>query len=79
MGLEGVSCLRLEMLEPDEFNFSAGARDIEAYIFFVNHVAVAVCVHGTSRKYSTRRVVSNLRRAVIGTSDHQKHTRLRLL
>jgi len=32
------------MLQSDEFNFPAGARDIEAYIFFVNYVAVAVCV-----------------------------------
>ena len=34
------------MLQFDEFNFPAGARDIEAHFFFVNYVAVAVCVVG---------------------------------
>jgi hypothetical protein len=32
------------MLQSDEFNFPAGAREIEAYFLFVNYVAVAVCM-----------------------------------
>jgi hypothetical protein len=60
------------MLQSDGFDFPAGARDIEAYIFFVNYVTVAVRVQRNFPKVFVVLWVSNLGGAVIGPSEGHK-------